>query len=479
MVWLFEMGLVDNRFLLYAIAMLSESDTIAALATAPGPGPIGIIRISGPSSLSIASRIFTPFNPSAALDPRKLIYGRIAEPATGIVRDEVLLAFMPGPNSYTGEDVVEIFAHGSGATTGAILDIVFSLGARPARPGEFTRRAFLSGRMDLAQAEAVADLVDASCSQAANMALAQMQGNLSKKVDEIRELLLAWLVRLHAVLDFGDDAGELDEKSFFSALSQKALPGLDALLAASQSGQILREGIRIVLVGRPNVGKSSLLNAFLGRSRALVTPISGTTRDCIEEKALVQGYGVVFTDTAGLGPSQDAVELLGMEKTREVISQCHLVILVVDLSQGILPEDEDLFQQLQSRPLIVAANKSDLSAPGQGLQEAPPGMSNVAWVRVSALTGHNLDKLASTMLSIVQKKNPHEWNVAPNVRHRAAISRARENLLAVLNAGPGGLPLDLAAIEIQDAVNALGEISGHTANPDILDQVFSRFCIGK
>jgi tRNA modification GTPase len=407
-----------------------------------------------------------------------LIYGQIVEPDSSLVRDDVLLAFMPSPNSYTGEDVVEISAHGSKAALGAILDLVFSLGARPAQPGEFTRRAFLSGRMDLAQAEAVADLIDASSSRAADIALSQMQGSLSREVGQIREIVLSWLVKISAALDFGDDAGEFDEEAFFQSLSQQALPALDALLEAARRGQILREGIRVVLAGRPNVGKSSLLNAFLGRPRALVTPVSGTTRDCIEEKAIVQGYGLVFTDTAGLGPSQDAVELLGMEKTREAINQCHLVVLVLDISQGVLAEDEALFQQLKNKPLLVAANKSDLIVPYHGPDEVPQGMANIPWVRVSALTGENLDKLAGSILSLVHRTNTLEFNVAPNVRHRAAISRARKNLLSILNA-KGSLPIELAAIEIQDAVNALGEITGQTANPDILDQVFSQFCIGK
>ncbi|MDI6797306.1 MAG: tRNA uridine-5-carboxymethylaminomethyl(34) synthesis GTPase MnmE [Desulfatibacillaceae bacterium] len=458
--------------------MFSDIDTIAAPATGPGPGAIGIIRISGPLSMSIASQIFKPFKPGVQIKPRKLIYGQIVEPGSGIVRDEVLLAFMPGPNSFTGEDVVEISAHGSRAAIGAILDLVFSLGARPAQPGEFTRRAFLSGRMDLAQAEAVADLIDASSSRAADMALSQMQGSLSRKVGQIREIVLSWLVRISAALDFGDDTGEFDEEAFFQSLSQQALPALDALLDASKSGQILREGIRVVLAGRPNVGKSSLLNAFLGKPRALVTPVSGTTRDCIEEKALVQGYGLVFTDTAGLGPSQDAVELLGMEKTREAINQCHLVLLVIDLAQGVLAEDEELFHQLKSKPLLVAANKSDLLGPDQDPKQPPQSMGKAPWIRVSALTGDNLDKLARSILSLVNEANALELSVAPNIRHRAALSRARNNLLSILTA-KGGLPIELAAIEIQDAVNALGEITGQTADPDILDEVFSRFCIGK
>jgi len=451
---------------------LIDGDTICALATPPGSGGLGVIRVSGPAAFAIVDRATWRPNhtPCAGWAGYTLHRADIVHP-TGEVIDDVLLAVFHAPRSYTGEDVVEISAHGGPIPLRQILARLMQCGARPARPGEFTQRAFLNGRMDLAQAEAVGDIIAAQTEQAHRLARRQSEGRLSLAVAQIREIVLGVLARIEASIDFPEDVGELDADACQSDLSL-AERQVGALLATADQGILYREGLKVVLAGRPNVGKSSLLNALLRADRAIVTPVPGTTRDVIEETLNLRGIPLRAVDTAGLRETEDEVERIGVARTRESLADADIALLVLDATAGETEEDAALRATLAGRPHILVWNKWDLK-PGS----APPAEGVV----VSAATGWNLVALEDALadLALGGRAADTEDTFVTHARHKRALQSALARLADARNTLAAALPADFVSIDVRSALDALGEITGETATEDVISEIFSRFCIGK
>ncbi len=463
-------------------------DTIVAIATPPGEGGIGTIRLSGPQAEAIFSRLFIsasahPGN-HEAWETHRLYFGYIRDPHTKSRVDEVLGALMRAPHSYTREDIVEIDCHGGTVPLQSVLSLCLREGARLAQPGEFTLRAFLNGRLDLSQAEAVLDVVQARTGEGLRMAVEQLGGGLSARVKGVRARLLHALAHLEATIDFPeDDVPPADVSPDLLA----ALSDIAALIASASTGIVLRQGVKTAIVGRPNVGKSSLLNALLRTERAIVTPIPGTTRDTLEEVANVRGVPLVLIDTAGLRESADThdpIERIGMERTRRALSTADLVLLVFDGSLPLFQEDLALILEIRDvRPPLCLAiiNKSDLPSalsPGN-LSEMPGGME---WVAASAVAEGGTDaleaKLALLVLSGKAVPTQGEATVT-SVRHLDVLRRAEEHIHAALGTISANAPAAFVAVDLHSALNTLGEITGETVGEDLLDEIFRNFCIGK
>ncbi len=449
-------------------------DTIAAIATPLGEGGLAVIRISGSQALSVADACFRSPRGSAPRpsqrDSHTVHYGFIELEGKRV--DEVLLTVMRAPRTFTREDVVEISCHGGMVPTQRVLQAVMRAGARLAEPGEFTRRAFLNGRIDLTQAEAVADVIHARTDRALAAAHAQLSGRLSRRIVEVRDQLMKVLAHLEAHIDFPDEDIAPDTRQQLVDRLSQALAFVDGLLDTAREGQLLRRGIRVAIVGRPNAGKSSLLNQLLGRDRAIVSPQAGTTRDTIEEIANVRGIPVIFVDTAGLRDSTDLVEREGIRRSRESLEQAELVLHVVDPSVPADPSTAELDAQLSGRVSFRVLNKCDLGDLG------PVPMNGL---KVSCLTGEGIEALKDAIVARVWS-GAIQGDMAEamiNARHQEALIRAREALIHARTALGDGLTLELASMELRIAVNAVGEVVGQTATEDLLDVIFSQFCIGK
>jgi tRNA modification GTPase len=465
--------------------MISLDDTIAAISTPVGEGGIGIVRMTGPGSPAILAALFRPGSPAPGrrlwpFVPYHLHYGHILEPQTGEVVDQVLAVHMPAPRTYTRQDVVEIDGHGGIVALRRILDLCLSQGARLAEPGEFTARAFLNGRLDLAQAEAVLDVVRAKTDRSLQAAMGQLAGHLSGEVRALRTTLLGALSYLEASIDFPED--EIPPQDVEPDLEQAAA-GLARLLADADRGIIYRQGVRAAIVGRPNVGKSSLLNRLLRTNRAIVTDSPGTTRDTLEETLNLQGVPVVLIDTAGIASPQNEVEALGIERSRAALAQAGLALLV--LEAGRPPDEADfaIAGLIGTTPAIVVLNKVDLVA-GPPESSLTAGMrsclANAPIVPVSALTGCGMDGLEHAVVEAVL--SGQVTGTAPTVtnpRHKEALGRALHHVRAGQRGHLGGLGAELVAIDLSAAVHALGEITGQTAGTDLLSDIFSSFCVGK
>lgn len=452
-------------------------DTIAAIATPLGEGGLAVIRISGPAALAIADRCFVPagrapVKPSTA-PTHTLHYGRIER--DGKTVDEVLLAVMRPPRTFTREDVVEISCHGGLLPAKLVLDAVLANGARLAAPGEFTRRAFLNGRIDLAQAEAVTDLIHARTEMALAAANEQLAGKLSRRINTLRDDLMRVLAHVEAHIDFPDEDIAPDTRAQLITRLEHGCAFMEELLRTANEGQLLRRGIRAAIIGRPNVGKSSLLNLLLGRDRAIVSPIPGTTRDTIEETANVRGLPVVFIDTAGLRDTDDQIEAEGVRRSHEALSKADLILHVLDHSAPLTPADEKHLAQFAGRKRLLVRNKTDLPAQLQ----LPPGCE--PGIAVCCLSGQGLEALKDAIKEAVWAGEIQAGmlEVMINSRHQDALQRAREALLRTLAALRQNLTLELVALDLRIAVNAVGEIVGKTATEDLLDSIFSQFCIGK
>jgi tRNA modification GTPase len=456
--------------------MYTLDDTIVAISTPLGTSGIGIVRLSGAEALAIAKRLFVPTGRAGRreLAPNRLYHGHIVAPGSGQVVDEVLLSYMRAPHSYTRQDVVEINAHGGPVPLRAILALCLAEGARPAREGEFTLRAFLNGRLDLAQAEAVLDVIRAQTEASLRVAVEQLSGRLSAQVRGMRGELLNILAHLQAAADFPED--EIPALELGPALRQ-AEARLDELLGEAERGIIYRQGLRVAILGRPNVGKSSLLNALLRTERAIVTPIPGTTRDTLEETLNLQGIPVVVVDTAGIAESDDLVERLGIERSRAAAQRADLVLVVVDGSQPPAPEDAQVAALADGRPAIVVVNKGDLPQV-DGYADLLPTAPHV---RLSALTGEGLPALEECILELILsgRATASGAPMVSNPRHRDLLRRARDHVAQALAALDEGWPHDLLAIDVTEAVEALGEITGETASEELLETIFGQFCIGK
>lgn len=447
---------------------LQTDDTICAIATPPGVGGLGIFRVSGRQAFDICDAILVQRKPCRSYAGHTLHRADVVD--RGETVDDVLIAVFHAPASYTGEDVVEISCHGGPMPMRRILALLLSHGARMAEPGEFTLRAFLNGKMDLAQAEAVCDIISARTEQAHRLAQGLGAGRLSQEVARIRDRLLGVLARIEASIDFSEDVGELDFSLCRAELCQIEAD-LQSLLATAGRGILYREGAKVALVGRPNVGKSSLMNCLLRVSRAIVTPIPGTTRDVIEETLNIEGIPVRLLDTAGLRDTEDIVERIGVERSQESIASADLVLLVLDSSAGETPEDHALLERISTRPHLIVWNKSDL--PGGGGR----------MISVSALTGAGIDTLEEAIADALAGAGlpPLESGraVVSHARHRHAIESALSHVRDAFQTIDSSMPADFLSIDVRGGLTALGEITGQTATDDIINEIFSRFCIGK
>ncbi|MDY7039388.1 MAG: tRNA uridine-5-carboxymethylaminomethyl(34) synthesis GTPase MnmE [Chloroflexota bacterium] len=458
--------------------MYCLDDTIAAISTPIGEGGIGIVRLSGPDALSILhSTFFRSRKRSATRDlpPYHLTYGHIVDPETDQSLDEVLVAYMPAPWTYTRQDVVEINCHGGIVPLRRVLELCLRHGARLASPGEFTLRAFLNGRIDLAQAEAVLDIVQAKTSASLRVAVDQLDGRLSDEVRQVRAQTVNVLSWLEASVDFAED--EIPTRDITPDL-EEVQGRLERMLATADQGIVYRQGVRTAIVGRPNVGKSSLLNALLRTSRAIVTPIPGTTRDTLEETLNLRGVPLVLVDTAGIvADAEDVVERLGVERSRAALAQADLALLVVDGSEPLMDADRDIAALLGDRPSLLVVNKCDLPV----VADLDGLLPHLPRVHVSALTGENLDTLESAIVESVFSGQvlASDALLVSNPRHKDILQRARDHVLAARQTHAQGLPADFVAIDLTAAVNALGEITGETLHEDLLETIFSNFCIGK
>jgi tRNA modification GTPase len=456
----------------------AESDTIAAIATPPGESGLAVIRISGPRATAVADQVFCsarkPPTQLATAPSHTLHYGHIVREGRRL--DEVLVAIMRAPRTFTREDVVEVSCHGGVLVTRLVLDALLAAGARAAQPGEFSRRAFLNGRLDLTQAEAVADVIHARTELALAAAQEQLAGSLSRRVGPLRDELLGLLAHVEAHIDFPDEDIAPDTRDRMTARLESALSTLDGLLATAREGQVLRRGIRTVIVGCPNAGKSSLLNRLLGHDRAIVSPVAGTTRDTIEETASIRGYPVVFIDTAGLRDAADDLEREGIRRTRKAADRAELVLHVLDGSDLLQPADLEFLGQFADKPRLLVLNKSDLPR----RLELPAGTQEAEPVPVSCVTGEGLETLKEAIAGRIRSGATEALPEATiNARHEDALRRAREGLDRTRTALVAELGLELVALDLRIAVTAIGEIVGGTATDDLLDSIFSQFCLGK
>jgi tRNA modification GTPase len=465
--------------------MYSLDDTIAAISTPIGEGGIGIVRLTGPDAGNVLRELFVPGAQSCPphLKPRTLHYGHIIDPTEGEVIDEVLAVYLPAPRTYTRQDVAEINGHGGIVALRRILGLCLRQGARLAETGEFTARAFLNGRLDLAQAEAVLDIVRAKTEVSLQAATGQLAGRLSDQVRSARARLVDALAYLEASIDFAED--EIPEQNIGTELDQ-ARSTLSHLIAEADRGIVYRQGVRAAIVGRPNVGKSSLLNGLLRTSRAIVTEIPGTTRDTLEESLNLQGVPVVLVDTAGiLERSEDPIERLGIERSRAALAQADLALFVVDVSEPLTDADRAIAALADEKPTIVVLNKVDLLEAAPDTRHPMPGslgiLSNAPCVPVSALTGQGLEALEEAVVVEVfsGQVSAAETPLVTSPRHKEALQRALDHVNAAHTAHDAGQLADLVAIDLAAAVNALGEITGQTASDEILENIFSHFCIGK
>ena len=450
------------------------NDTIAAIATPLGEGGMAVVRLSGPQSLAIADASFRSADkaPPSAAPSHTLHFGRIVR--QGRVVDEVLLAVMRAPRSFTRQDVVEITCHGGLLPAKLILDTLLENGARLAAPGEFTRRAFLNGRIDLAQAEAVADLIHSRTELALAAANEQLAGKLSRRINLLRDDLMKILAHLEAHIDFPDEDIAPHTREKLIGQLQAGVELTDQLLRTATEGRILRRGIRAAIIGRPNVGKSSLLNQLLGQDRAIVSRLPGTTRDTIEETANVRGLPVIFIDTAGLREAADEIEIEGIRRSRGALAGAELILHVLDAAEPLAAADEKLLADFAQKKRLVVRNKIDLPV----RLELPPGLSALD---VCCLTGQGIEDVKDAIKEKVWAGEIQAgmWEVMINARHQDALQRARAALGRTVTALRDGLGLELAALDLRIAVNAVGEIVGKTTTDDLLDAIFSQFCIGK
>jgi tRNA modification GTPase len=454
-------------------------DTIAAIATAPGEAGVGIVRASGPEALRCALTLFRRAKPlPQPPESHRAYYGHVVRAGSEERLDECVLTYFAVPRSYTGEDVVELACHGSNLILARVLQGLIEAGARLAEPGEFTQRAFLNGRLDLAEAESVIDVIRARTDAALRVAAGQLGGRLSREIAAIRQELIALLAEIEAAIDFPDDV-EPPADAEVAARARTARDGAVKLLRSADAGRLYREGAAVVLAGRPNVGKSSLLNALLGEARAIVTPVPGTTRDVIEESLNLRGIPVRAIDTAGLRETSDEVESIGVDRTREQLAAADLVVWVIDACEGLTDEDRRLGEELAGRRVVVAANKIDLTERGVWSVECEVGWK-APFVEVSALTGQGLERLEEVLAEVLLGGDITPESVwVSNTRHIARIQTAAEALDRAAQASDAGFDQAAVALDLRLAAEALGEVTGETVTEETISQIFSRFCVGK
>ncbi|MBI2534460.1 MAG: tRNA uridine-5-carboxymethylaminomethyl(34) synthesis GTPase MnmE [Deltaproteobacteria bacterium] len=456
-----------------------EQDTIAAIATPSGEGAVAIVRVSGPDAERIATSVFVRAQgKNGKLASHRLYHGQIQDPRSNKFLDEVLLVVMRKPRSYTGEDIVEVHCHGGTLVVRRVLELMLSQGARHAERGEFTKRAFLNGRLDLAQAEAVLDLIDARTDKGVELALDQVGGGLSKWMRELREELLAILVQIEAAIDFPEEQIELLQRQELIVRIDDLRHKISDILTSYEWGRLFREGAKVCICGRPNVGKSSLLNALLGEDRVIVTDVPGTTRDVIEESINLDGLPVVLWDTAGIGETDDRIEQIGVNLSRRYLEKSDAALVVLDGSESFAPADLALLESLNGKNALIVINKSDLS---QGLDVAE--LKNRGFLQsmafVSAKTGSGIDGLKAQLRNLIAGCAEEPPVVLTNIRHKAALARSDKALSDASVTLAKKCPPELVAVELSEAREALEEIIGLINNDDILESIFKNFCLGK
>lgn len=457
-------------------------DTIAAVATAMGEGGIGIVRVSGEKAFSILEKVFCSASgkPCSDLENRRLYYGFIKDNFTGERIDEVMAVYMKSPHSYTAENVVEIQCHGSIVSLRKILELILKNGARLAEPGEFTKRAFLNGRLDLSQAEAVIDLIKAKTDRTFDVALSQLEGGFSQKIKEIRAELVDILVNVTVNIDYPDEDIEvITYENLISGISTVKAK-IDAMLATADTGRILREGLNIAIIGKPNVGKSSLMNALLRETRAIVTEIPGTTRDTIEEAVSIRNIPVRLTDTAGIRHTDDIIEKIGIEKSKESFNKADLVIFVADSSRPLDDEDREIIEYIGDRKVIVIINKTDLDLK-INRREIEKKLPGAAFIDAAVTREKGISDIEDEIEKLVYggEVKQNENLMVTNVRHKNLLEESSSALKDAGLMAESGEALELLEIDINRAYELLGEIIGESVNEDIINEVFARFCLGK
>lgn len=461
------------------------TDTIAAISTPPGEGGIGIVRLSGDNSVAIAKKVFIPGSREKKWWSKpgyRLYYGHIIEPESKETIDEVLMGVMFAPFSYTKEDVIEFNCHGGIIPLRRVLETVLKQGARLAEPGEFSRRAFLNGRLDLVQAEAVIDIIRAKTQASLKMAVSQLKGKFSGEIEKIQEKLAGLIALLEVYIDFPEDYSDAIDYNEIKISIEQLTDNLNRLINLADKGKIYREGIRVVIAGRPNVGKSSLLNSMLKEKRAIVTEIPGTTRDVIEETLNIRGIPVKIADTAGLRQTDDRLEILGVHKSKELIEEADLVLFLLDAAEGIKIEDKEILHELEvkGKKKIILVNKIDLKDGENTMRQAMAAGGN-AILQVSALTGQGLAQLEENIEKMIFDGviEPSDSLLVSNMRHKDALRRAASCLKDGLEGIKANISEELLVIDLQAAWKTLGEITGTTATEEIINHIFNDFCVGK
>lgn len=473
---------LEKAFAWSGVEEMMQDDTISAVATAIGEGGIGIIRMSGSEALAIANLLFRGVGGKLAQDVPSYhaAYGAVVDPKSGQTVDEVLLLIMRAPKSYTREDVVEIHCHGGPVPLRRILELTLRYGARLAEPGEFTKRAFLNGRLDLPQAEAVIDVIRAKTDVSLKLALNNLSGSLSVRIGSLRKSILQMIAQLEASIDFPEEDIEVLTANQVANDLLPVMAEIQSLLATANTGRILREGLQTVIIGKPNVGKSSLMNALLRENRAIVTNIPGTTRDVIEEYVNIQGIPLKIVDTAGLRETDDLVEQIGVQRARDFIASADLLLIMLDASSPLSPEDSEVLELLENRQAIVLINKSDLPAK-LDKREVEAIIAGMPVIALSTHDGTGLNELEEAIVNKVYGGHiiEHEGTFVNNVRHTHLLRKALESLEEAGRTIDAQMPPDCIVIDLRAAWERMGEITGETVNEDIIDQIFSQFCIGK
>lgn len=460
---------------------LYAEDTIAAIATPVGQAGIGIVRLSGTRSGAIAERIFRPQRPTKNFGSHRLHLGHVVDPCSEAVIDEVLLSFMKAPHSYTREDVVEINSHSGHLLLFKILQLTLDAGARMARPGEFTFRAFMNGRMDLTQAEAIVDLINSKSEKGLLLASQQLKGGFRTEIEALRQKALDILAHVEVAIDFPEEASDMSPREEAAArLGKDLIEPIERIIAAHAQRRIWLEGISTVIVGRVNAGKSSLLNRLLNEQRALVTPIPGTTRDIIESTVHIEGIPLRLMDTAGFRKVKGQIEGMGIQLAEQKLAEAELALIVVDQSRRLNQDDLNLVARSDRKKSLIILNKIDLpSRLNEGTSEKTFGGYQV--VRISALTGEGIDALRKIIARLIVhgEVDTRYTHLAPNLRHKGALMEASGCFKNGLTHSKEGMPLEIIALDLQGGLEALGEIIGETTSEDVLDKIFSEFCIGK
>jgi tRNA modification GTPase len=455
---------------------METADTICAISTPPGEGGIGIIRISGPKAHTLLLKIFQPSRKRETYLPRTLYLGNIINRDNREIIDEVFAVLLKEPKTYTREDMAEIYSHGGFATQQNILSLLVRHSARLADPGEFTKRAYLNGRIDLLQAESVLDIIQSETDEELRCAIGHLEGKLSKKINEIKDCVKEVLVETEALIDFPEEEIDVDEEGCFATL-QATHKKIERLMRSYFTGKAIRHGLEALIIGRTNVGKSSLLNALLLKEKAIVTPLPGTTRDLIEDTIHIKGIKIKIVDTAGLRTPKDVVEEEGINRVKQRIPGADLIIWVLDGSDPYTAEDEDIFTTIAGRNIVVALNKIDLP---QKLDRTKKASRGLEWLEISALNDIGLEDLKDTIYrKLMGKRGKRAGVLVTNIRHRESLQKTNNAIGRAINCHQQGEPVEFIAFELREALFHLGEITGETCPEEILHDIFSRFCIGK